>query len=229
MIFKAIVVSRTDDDNQIYVTIPVLDGSNSKTNFKGVNKRLATVCSLPGCTPVYATGDVVYIDFEQDNMSYPIVIGSLLSSESKKSIINLDAESLTVNVNTQLSEDTYIGDNSYENIPTNGSSSNSGGGGSISGIVTVSNGGTGLGGVTQGNYLVGNDASSLEEKTPTEVRVHIGAIGNDELDARLNRDDAVNVANINYGTSMARGISAGDTDLIDGTSLLPSGTIYLYY
>ena len=184
---------------------------------------------MPGCTPVYATGDVVYIDFEQDNMSYPIVIGSLLSSESKKSIINLDAESLTVNVNTQLSEDTYIGDNSYENIPTNGSSSNSGGGGSISGIVTVSNGGTGLGGVTQGNYLVGNDASSLEEKTPAEVRVHIGAIGNDELDARLNRTDAVNVANIDYSTSMARGISAGDTDLIDGTSLLPSGTIYLYY
>lgn len=227
MIFKAIVVSRTEDDDKIYITIPVLDGSNSKENFKGVNKRLATVCSLPGCTPVYATGDVVYVDFEQDDMANPIVIGSLLSSESKNSIINLDAESLIVNVNTQLSEDTYIGENSYENIPTGGNSSGSGGG-SI-GVIPVSSGGTGLTSVTEGNYLKGNDASTLQELSPEDVRQDIGAISETELNTRLNRDDAVDSANTSYSTSMARGISAGNTDLVDGVSLLTSGTIYLYY
>lgn len=225
MIFKAIVVSRTEDDDKIYITIPVLDGSNSKENFKGINKRLATVCSLPGCTPVYATGDVVYVDFEQDNMANPIVIGSLLSSESKNSIINLDAESLTVNVNTQLSEDTYIGENSYENIPTGSSSS---GGGSI-GIIPVSSGGTGLTSVIEGNYLKGNDASTLQELSPEDVRQDIGAISETELNTRLNRDDAVDSANTSYSASMARGISAGNIDLVNGVSQLTSGTIYLYY
>ena len=45
----------------------------------------------------------------------------------------------------------------------------------------------------------------------------------------LNRSTAVNVADTNYSTVMARGIYAGDTDLTAGTSTLTSGVIYLYY
>lgn len=210
MIFKAIVVSRTKDDNKIYITIPVLDGSNSKENFKGVNKRLATVCSLPGCTPIYATGDIVYVDFEEDNMAYPVVIGSLLSSESKSSIINLDAESLTVNVNTQLSEDTAIGNTMYDQIAFAGSSE---GGSADLGTVPVVNGGTGLTQITTGNYLIGNDKEPLTEKTPEEVRLDIGAINKDVIDTQLNRTTAVTAADTNYNQFVARG-----SKLLDATT-----------
>jgi len=173
MIFKAIVVSRTDDDNKIYITIPVLDGASSKTDFKGVNKRLATVCSLPGCMPVYATGDVVYVDFEQDNMSEPIVIGSLLSSESNTSIINVNAESLKVNVDTQLSDETFIGNELYNNIPVVSNDSQSGTG---IDVLPVGNGGTGLDSVVPGYYLVGAGSQPLVQKQPSEVRTDIEAI-----------------------------------------------------
>lgn len=169
MIFKAIVVERTDDDNQIYITIPRLDGSTSKTNFKGVNKRLANICSLPGCNPVYATGDVVYVDFEQNDMANPIIIGSLLSSESKNSIVNLNAESLIVNVNTQLSDDIQIGEVDYSQISGSSSETDS------FKILSVSEGGTGLNSVNTGYYLTGNNKAPLNEKTPEEVRIDIEA------------------------------------------------------
>lgn len=45
----------------------------------------------------------------------------------------------------------------------------------------------------------------------------------------LGRTDAVTDANTDYSTVMARGISAGTTDLTAGTSSLTSGTIYLVY
>lgn len=111
MIFKAIVTSEAkDNENRVYVTIPVLDGASSKNDFRGINQRLANICSLPGCIPKYAKGDVVYVDFEQDNMSDPIIIGSLMSSKSNNAVIDLYADSLTVDVNTQLSGETFIED-----------------------------------------------------------------------------------------------------------------------
>lgn len=202
MIFKAVVVSRINEDNQVYITIPALDGSTSKSDFRGVTKRLANICTLPGCTPVYATGDIVYVDFEQDNMAEPVVLGLLLSSKSKSSIINLDAESLTVNVNTKLSNDFIVGETSYYDIIDNSQQIS---GGSEVGFIDVSKGGTGLTTVTSGNYLVGNGTSPFNEKTPAQVRADIGAIDSQTLDDRLGRSDAVDHENTNYTTLMARG------------------------
>lgn len=50
-----------------------------------------------------------------------------------------------------------------------------------------------------------------------------------DASSMLNRSTAVNVADTNYSTVMARGIYAGDSDLSEGVSLLSSGVIYLYY
>lgn len=136
MIFKAIVVSRTKDEHQVYITIPALDFKSDRdvNNLSTVNKRLATVCTLPGCAPCYDTGDVVFVDFEQDNLINPIVIGSLYRENKGGSVLNINAESLSVAVNTKLSDDTYIGGSYYENLPS-GESSSSGGGGSDTGYM----------------------------------------------------------------------------------------------
>lgn len=50
-----------------------------------------------------------------------------------------------------------------------------------------------------------------------------------DASSMLNRSTAVNVADTNYSTVMARGIYAGDSDLSEGVSLLTSGVVYLYY
>lgn len=47
-------------------------------------------------------------------------------------------------------------------------------------VRTVADGGTGKNSVTSGNYLVGNGTDALTEKTPAEVREHIGAAKKNE-------------------------------------------------
>lgn len=57
----------------------------------------------------------------------------------------------------------------------------------------------------------------------------IGAEASGTAAGLINRTTAVNVANTNYGTVMARGIYAGTTDMTDGVTDLTSGVIYLVY
>ena len=126
MLVKGIIVSMAEDVHQAYITIPLFDNSTSKIDFKNVNKRLATICTLPGCDLLYSIGDVVYVDFEQDNQEYPVILGRLYRDGEVGSISNITAHSLKVNVNTELSNDTSIGDLSYDNLnnPSYGSSYN---------------------------------------------------------------------------------------------------------
>lgn len=57
----------------------------------------------------------------------------------------------------------------------------------------------------------------------------VGAVSMQEVTSLLNRATAVNIANTNYSTIMARGIYAGTTDMTAGSSSLTSGVIYLVY
>ena len=61
--------------------------------------------------------------------------------------------------------------------------------------------------------------------SPTDI----GAEASGTAAGLINRTTAVNVANTNYGTVMARGIYAGTTDMTDGVTDLTSGVIYLVY
>lgn len=169
MLFKAIIISMAENPYQAYITIPALDGSDSKNNFLGLKKRLATICSLPGCAPLYATGDVVYVEFEQDNMLDPVIIGQLYRENYNDSTINVSAESLEVYVNTSLSDDTNIGDVSYNNLTDINNNENQ------IDILSVSHGGTGRNSFTFGNYLIGNGNDTLIEYKPSQVRKNIEA------------------------------------------------------
>lgn len=120
MLLKAIVISMAEDTYQVYVTIPVLDGSSSKTDFRNVNKRLATICTVPGCNPLYSTGDVVYVDFEKEDEQYPVVLGMLYRAEKSDSTSDMKVQSLKVLVNTDLSDDVSIGDLNYELLSQGG-------------------------------------------------------------------------------------------------------------
>ena len=69
-----------------------------------------------------------------------------------------------------------------------------------------------------------NGTSSGYAATPSAVKSAYDRAG-----TLMNRSTAVNTADTNYTTVMARGIYAGTTDLTAGTSELTSGVIYLYY
>lgn len=72
-------------------------------------------------------------------------------------------------------------------------------------------------------------AQNLTTEQKTQARTNIGAEASGTAAGLINRTNAVNVANTNYGTVMARGIYAGTTDMTDGVTDLTSGVIYLVY
>lgn len=218
MIFKAIVTSSSkENEDKVYITIPILDGASSKEDFKGVNQRLATICSLPGCIPRYAQGDVVFVDFEQDNMLEPIIIGSLMSSKSNNSVIDLYADSLTVDINTQLSGETFIDDNQALNNQSinveNGSSDSQ----PIIDVVGLLEG-EGGGVISAADITT---VSSLRIDTvPIASSVNLITSGGvyNAIQALPNIDEKLNEK-----------ITYGSTDLVPGQSSLPTGVVYLYY
>ena len=69
----------------------------------------------------------------------------------------------------------------------------------------------------------------LTNEQKAQARTNIGAETSGTAASLINRTNAVNVADTNYGAVMARGIYAGTTDLTDGVTDLTSGVIYLVY
>lgn len=215
MIFKAIVASvirsrALNSNDTVYVTIPVLDGSSSKNNFKGVNKRLATVCSLPGCKPKYAEGDVVYVDFEQDDMSKPVIIGSLLSSKSNSSVIDLYANSLTVDVNTQLPNETYVDDVQISEVENSSANTNA------SGMQTM---------IDVVGLLQGEGGGVIKAASTATVKdLNIDTIPIEDSTNLITSGGVYSIANV-----LNNRISYGTVDLTENVSPLPEGYVYLYY
>ena len=69
----------------------------------------------------------------------------------------------------------------------------------------------------------------LTDEQKAQARTNIGAEASGTAASLMNRTNAVNVADTNYGKVMARGIYAGTTDMTDGVTDLTSGVIYLVY
>lgn len=210
MIFKAIVTSSSkENEDKVYITIPILDGASSKEDFRGVNQRLATICSLPGCIPRYAQGDVVFVDFEQDNMSEPIIIGSLMSSKSNTSVIDLYADSLTVDVNTQLPEDTFIEDS----IIGTGSE---GGGGTTTNAQSV---------IDTIGLLEGKGNGVIDAANTTTV----DSLSVDTIPIEYSTNLIESGGVFSSLQTLNNKITYGTTDLTAGLSPLGTGIMYLYY
>ena len=109
MIAKAIVVEVINEYNA-KIRIPIFDkieGSAFATTND--NLRVATICCPPGCKYALKKDDVVFVGFELDNLDNPIILG-MLSVDSMQSSININSQSLKVNVNCELPNDTKLGD-----------------------------------------------------------------------------------------------------------------------
>lgn len=110
MLQKAIIEKKIDKYS-MKVRIPVYNKVKSDPTATPTNELYtATIQTLPGCSPNYQEGDVVIVDFENDDLSFPIISGLLYREHMPQGSTDITADSLVVNVNTNLSENTLIGE-----------------------------------------------------------------------------------------------------------------------
>ena len=80
MITKAIIEQITDDGYHFRVRIPILhkiEDAPGATPFKEL--PIALMCYAPGCKPNLSVGDVVYVGFENNQYSEPVILGMLFN------------------------------------------------------------------------------------------------------------------------------------------------------
>ena len=116
MITKGIVEDIIDE-YFVRVRMPVYNGVTTAPSYVATEDLpQATICTLPSCKPNLQVGDVVFVGFEDNDFNKPIILGHLYGDFVKEFGADITLNSLTVQVNTQLSEDTSIGNVTPDNI-----------------------------------------------------------------------------------------------------------------
>ena len=103
MITKAIIEKVENDGYHYKVRIPILHkiaDAPGSTPFKEL--PIALVCYAPGCKPNLNVGDVVYVGFENNQYSEPVILGMLLNDSYKESSASIRADSIQASVNVNL-------------------------------------------------------------------------------------------------------------------------------
>lgn len=108
MITKAIIKEiSTLEDNHFTVYIPLLRKANAPESSATLD---ATLVCIPGVDNAYTVGDVVYVDFEENQNNKPVIIGKLYLGRSDPDSINttMTLKSLEVKEISALSSNTAV-------------------------------------------------------------------------------------------------------------------------
>ena len=109
MIVKAIIEERVTKYSY-RIRIPLLNKAAYSANpTKTEDLNIAPVCVRPGEDVYFVKGDVVFAGFENDDLSKPVILGVLYRQDDYGSYSSLNLGSLTVNIDSYLSENTNIG------------------------------------------------------------------------------------------------------------------------
>ena len=101
MLTKAIIVKNIDEYSS-QVRIPIYHKAKESAGATPDNDLpVAYYCMPPGIKPEFQPGEVVWVDFELDDKSTPVVVGSLVSSNNI-SASDINAISLEVQVNAKI-------------------------------------------------------------------------------------------------------------------------------
>lgn len=110
MVTKGIVQKILDNYN-IRVRLPILDGiENSKYGVLNKDLSVATISCLPNTSNLVSEGDIVFVAFEDNDLSKPVIIGHLYKESLSNTKLNLELNSLITNSITKLNEQTWIGE-----------------------------------------------------------------------------------------------------------------------
>lgn len=110
MVTKAVIAARLDNSNKYLVRIPVLESSGNSSELLSSNAPLheAALSYTPGNINGYVQGDVVYISFENNDLSNVVIIGKLWLGSEEEVTNNLQAQTLKVNGSTELNGDVRV-------------------------------------------------------------------------------------------------------------------------
>ena len=113
MVQKGIIRSIDLDARRAYVNIPIFQNAASTA-------EILFCCPFsyqPGNVCGYAVNDVVYVGFENNDLEYPFILGKLYTkADAGSSPTAFNGNSLTITGKTVLSDDTKIGDITYDKL-----------------------------------------------------------------------------------------------------------------
>lgn len=116
MLFKG-TVEQIIDTFTFRVRIPYLHKISSSLSYTLTEDLpIAHICTLPNTKPNLKIGDVVVVGFENNDLSRPMILGHLFSENSSSSTCSPILNSLEVLHDTKLSDNTYIGSVTPQNI-----------------------------------------------------------------------------------------------------------------
>lgn len=114
MLVKGIIKSKIENSNKFKVRLPLFEVAGSVKEYI----LDATLVTIPGLYSSYLPGDVVYVSFENDDISKPVIIGILslqgLEEPEKRSYAGVN--SLEVATEAKLPVNTTIGDIKQEKL-----------------------------------------------------------------------------------------------------------------
>ena len=116
MIAKGIV-EKIYSPNKYAVRIPIFDKSTTDNGRTPTDQLgVAQICTLPNCTPNVRVGDVVFVAFENNDISSPVIIGYMYLDKEYMTRQGISAESIEVVSTAKLPQQTTIGDVSAQEI-----------------------------------------------------------------------------------------------------------------
>lgn len=111
MITKALILDK--QDNKYLVRIPLFEYAGSSNLFE----EYATVAHDPGNVCGYEKNDVVFVDFENNDLGKPVIIGKLFLENSDKNInASLSGSSVEINAKAVLPANITIGQFTPEDV-----------------------------------------------------------------------------------------------------------------
>lgn len=116
MITKGIVEELLEN-NKARVRLPIYNrAKDSKDATLTENLDAATICTLPNSANTVNVNDIVFVGFEDNDVGKPIILGHLAGSENKSTHIDLHVRLFTTQSTTKLSDQTWIGDVTPEEL-----------------------------------------------------------------------------------------------------------------
>lgn len=115
MITKAIV-EEIISPYSIRVRIPILNAIQGAQNSTPTSElSAATICTIPNARNNVQIGDIVFVGFEDNDLSKPIILGHLFKENNDNrdytgTLLELMLNSIAVQFDASLPENTYIGE-----------------------------------------------------------------------------------------------------------------------
>lgn len=105
------------DDFHYRVRIPILNKLDSSVGATPTKElAIATIATPPGISPKFKNGDLVFIEYEEQDTSKPVIVGRMFNTLTSSIVSDAQFDSVQVSVNAHLPNDSTVGNNNSQNL-----------------------------------------------------------------------------------------------------------------